>query len=284
MTNYRIKPPQREEECPVADIAPLMDQVKEFIDSRNKGFCIHCGALIRTEESSRDHVPTKGLLNPPHPYNLPVVEVCRQCNVGFSSDEEYLIAFLGSVLSGSTRPDPVRFHTAAGILNRSPVLGRRIDRSQTVQGNLSGGAEVLWEPELDRIERVIVKNARGHVLYEIGEPILGQPSHVGSCPIPTMRTQQVAQFENVPSLSVWPEIGSRMFVRGVLTFNDHENAQGVYIDDGWPHLSMAGRSSARRRRTAASRWLRYPRSRSPARPVLAGVTRRWPQRQTIRSY
>ena len=162
-----------------------------------------------------------------------MVEVCRQCNAGFSSDEEHLIAFLGSVLSGSTKPDPVRFRTAAGILNRSPVLRRRIDRSQTVQGDLWGSAEMLWKPELVRIERVIVKNARGHVLYEIGEPMLGQPSHVLSCPISTMRTQEVAQFENIPSLSVWPEVGSRMFVRGALTFNDHENGQGVYIDDGW---------------------------------------------------
>ena len=210
-----------------------MDQVKEFVDSRNKGFCIHCGESIRTAEANRDHVPTKGLLNPPYPENLPVVEVCRQCNAGFSSDEEYLIAFLGSVLSGSTRPDPVRFPTAASILARSPLLGRRIDRSQTVQGNLSGDAKVLWGPELDRIERVIVKNARGHILYEIGEPMLGQPSHVWSCPIPTMGTQQVAQFENIPMLSVWPEVGSRMMMRGVLTFNDPENGQGVYIDDGW---------------------------------------------------
>ena len=52
------------------DIAPLMDQVKEFIDSRNKGFCIHCAASIKTEESTRDHVPTKGLLNPPYPGEL----------------------------------------------------------------------------------------------------------------------------------------------------------------------------------------------------------------------
>ncbi|MYC30723.1 MAG: hypothetical protein F4X65_11645 [Chloroflexi bacterium] len=30
-----------------------------------------------------------------------------------------------------------------------------------------------------------------------------------------------------------------MFVRGVLTFNDHENGQGVYIDDGWQDVQDA---------------------------------------------
>ena len=175
-----------------------MDQLTDYSDSRNKGFCIHCGSGLRPDGSNRDHVPTRGLLNPPYPENLPVVDVCRPCNSGFSSDEEYLIAFLSSLISGSTRPDPVRFPTASGILTHSPSLGNRIDRSRTVQGNLWGGVEVLWEPELDRIERVIVKNARGHVLYELGEPMFAQPSHVSVCPIQAMTTRQVDHFEQVP--------------------------------------------------------------------------------------
>ena len=86
---------------------------------------------------------------------------------------------------------------------------------------------MLWRPELDCIERVIVKNVLGHVLYEIDEPLLGQPSCVWSSPVLTMRTQEVAKFENIPSQLAWPEVGSRMFVRGVLTFNDCENRHRV---------------------------------------------------------
>ena len=51
-----------------------------------------------------------------------------------------------------------------------------------------------------------------------------------------MGTQQVAQFEKTPPLSVWSEVGSRMMVRGVFAFNDPENGQGVYIDDGWQNV------------------------------------------------
>ena len=210
-----------------------MDQLTDYSDSRNKGFCIHCGGGLRHDDSNRDHVPTRGLLNPPYPENLPVVEVCRQCNSGFSSDEEYLIAFLGSVLSGSMRPDPVRFPAASGILTHSPRLGNRIDRSRIVQGNLWGDVEVLWEPELDRIERVIVKNARGHVLFEINEPMLDQPSQVLAHPIPAMTPQQVDQFENIPTLTVWPEVGSRMMMRGSPIVSQQEDGEGIYIDDGW---------------------------------------------------
>ena len=206
-----------------------MDQLRDYSDSRNKGFCIHCGSGLRPEESNRDHVPTRGLLNPPYPENLPVVEVCRECNSGFSSDEEYLIALLGSVLSGSANPDPVRFPTASGILTHNPQLGHRINRSQTVQSTLSGNTEVLWKPEIDRIERVIVKNARGHVLYEMGEPMLAPPSHVSVCPIQAMTAQQVDQFEDVPHGAGWPEVGSRMMQRAVVVHSPG-NSQEVYSD------------------------------------------------------
>ena len=206
-----------------------MDQLTDYSDSRNKGSCIHCGSGLRTNESNRDHVPTKGLLNSPYPENLPVVEVCRQCNSGFSSDEEYLLAFLGSVLSGSTTPDPVRFPAAARILARSPLLKVRIGRSRVIQGALWGDSQTLWEPELDRIERVLVKNARGHVLCEIGEPMLEPPSHVSVCLIQAMTARQIEQFENVPHSTGWPEVGSRMMQRAFIVHH-MEDSQEIYFD------------------------------------------------------
>ena len=196
-----------------------MDQLTDYSDSRNKGFCIHCGSGLRPDESNRDHVPTRGLLNPPYPENLPVVQVCQQCNSGFSSDEEYLIAFLSSVLSGSTRPDPVQFPAASGILAHSPRLGNQIDRSRTVQGNLWGGPEILWMPEIERVNRVIVKNARGHAYYELGEPLFEDPSSVGVCPLSRLSPDEREWFEgevNASPLAGWPEVGSRRMQRMVI--------------------------------------------------------------------
>ena len=76
-----------------------------------------------------------------------------------------------------------------------------------------------------------MKNARGHVLYEVGEPMLERPFHVSARPIPVMTRQQVHQFENVPPLTVWPEVGSRMMQRVAATFPP----AGYFGDglDGW---------------------------------------------------
>ena len=206
-----------------------MEQLTDFSDSRNKGHCIHCGGSLWLEDSNRDHVPTKGLLSPPYPENLPAVSTCQQCNSSFAVDEEYLIAFLGSVLSGTSEPDPARFPKAAGILNHSPRLRSRIDRSRTVQGTLSGDVEVLWEPELDRVARVIVKNARGHAFYELGEPMSPTPASIGVDPLSRLDGRQRNQFEDVVNDAIWPEVGSRMLQR-VLVANSPDARVGIYFD------------------------------------------------------
>ena len=75
-----------------------MERIEEFVDERQKSWCIHCGASIGGVETNEDHVPSRALLLKPYPANLPVVRVCTTCNNGFSMDEEYLFLFLRCVL------------------------------------------------------------------------------------------------------------------------------------------------------------------------------------------
>ena len=192
-----------------------MRQLDDFSDPSTKGVCIHCGESLEDSRANREHAATKALLNEPYPENLSVVNVHEQCNSGFSLDEEYLAAFLGAVISGSTEPDPVRFPKYASILNHNPRLRNRIDQVKTVQGTLWGDAEVLWAPELDRVERVIVKNAKAYALYEIGEPMTWEPSSVGISPLSLLSDRQRDVFESLPDGLLWPEVGSRMMQRMV---------------------------------------------------------------------
>ncbi len=103
-----------------------MDHVEEFVDERHKGWCVHCGSGIDGAVSNRDHVPSKGLLKEPHSPNLPFILVCKACNEGFSLDEEYFVAFLGCVLSGTTDPERQQDPRVQRTLSRSPALRSRI--------------------------------------------------------------------------------------------------------------------------------------------------------------
>lgn len=200
-----------------------MDQIKEFVDERHKSWCVHCATDLHRVASNRDHVPSRSLLREPHPKNLPTIEVCKSCNEGFSGDEEYFAAFIGCVLSGSTDPDRQDDPLVGRILRRSPKLRQRIQGNRHESSTLFGDGRVMWLPELQRIQRVVLKNARGHAHYEYGEPMIEQPARVWFAPLQSLSDEGRSQFEDVQR-DTWPEVGSRMLTRVV---------RGQNLWDGW---------------------------------------------------
>jgi len=194
-----------------------------FMDERLTGMCVYCGAMPET----RDHVASRVLLDEPFPSQLVVVGACANCNAGFSLDEQYLACFLECVLSGTAEPSGIKRDNIKRILNENPALKSRIKASQTLEetGNL------IWQPEIDRVRRVITKLARGHMAYEL-YPRLEEPGHVAFIPFVAMADHERAAFEheNVAfgALQGWPEIGTRAFYRA-----SGENPDGRTQVNGW---------------------------------------------------
>ena len=201
-----------------------MDDIEEFVDERQKSWCIHCNGYIADLKANHDHVPSRCLLRKPLPRKLPQVLICKACNQGFAPDEEYLAAFLGSVLSGSADPDRQLYPKVKGILSWNENLRARIERSKTEYKTHGGESQIVWKPDSKSINRVVVKNARGHVYFEHGEPILDEPKRVWSAPLSVLSVEDRTQFENIDLGPGWPEVGSRMITR-LLTGQD--------LWDGW---------------------------------------------------
>jgi hypothetical protein len=139
-----------------------MQRIEEFVDERQKSWCIHCARSLAGLDTSDDHVPSKSLLSQPHPHHLPVVTICKECNTSFSLDEQYAVTFLSCVLSGSSAPEQQSNASAARALTASPGLRALIERSRTEDTTLGCEKRILWKPDAERINRVVVKNARGH--------------------------------------------------------------------------------------------------------------------------
>ena len=173
---------------------------------------------------NKDHVPSKSLLTKPYPANLPVVQICAACNNGFSVDEEYLFLFLQCVLADSTDPACQTDSKIGRALQRHEKLRARIDHSRREYKTMRGKTRSIWKPELKRINRVILKNGRGHAFYEQGEPILAEREHVWSAPLEALTTAESSEFGLVQGKSVqpdgiefagWAEVGSRMMMRAI---------------------------------------------------------------------
>ncbi len=185
-----------------------MDPRKLFIDQRLNCMCAYCGGLPDT----RDHVPSKVLLDEPLPVELPVFDACQGCNVAFSLDEQYLACFLECVICGTSEPSSLKRMGIQRILSENAALRSRIASS------CREGADGLtsWMPEWSRVQNVVSKLARGHVAYEIHAlPHAGEGADVHVAPIPTLTREAQQQFESASTVgpALWPEMGSRAFLR-----------------------------------------------------------------------
>jgi hypothetical protein len=71
----------------IAKRQPLATTLLYQLNNLADNGCIYCGGSGET----RDPVPSKYLLEQPHPANFPVVGCCGTCNHDFSKDEKYCV-------------------------------------------------------------------------------------------------------------------------------------------------------------------------------------------------
>ncbi|WP_316166802.1 MULTISPECIES: hypothetical protein [unclassified Bradyrhizobium] len=195
-----------------------MRKIEEFVDERQKSWCIHCARSLASRETNEDHVPSKSFLVKPRPHNLPVVTICKECNTSFSLDEQYATTFLSCVLAGGADPAQQPNASARRALIDSSALRARLERSRTEYMTRSGEKRIMWKPELERIQRVVLKNARGHAYFEYGEPMLKAPAHIWVLPLESMTAVERRSFNGLidgGSFAFLPEVGSGMMTRMV---------------------------------------------------------------------
>lgn len=197
-----------------------MNQLNTYADNRLINGCIYCGGLAET----RDHVPSKCLLESPYPANLPVVGCCDSCNQNFSKDEQYFVCLIESALCGSTDPEKIGRPSVAKIMRKSPALRQRIENSKTeVDG------QIAFVPEFERIHNVMLKLARGHAAFELSQPCRSEPDGFWCGPLSSLPQEIRETFDSAHFQHLLGEVSSRNTQRlMVMTFL---NENGEQIND-----------------------------------------------------
>jgi hypothetical protein len=195
----------------------IVDQLKNLADDRLIHGCIYCDG----PEETRDHVPSRVLLDAPYPENLPVVGACSSCNVSFSRDEEYFACVIESVIASSTEPDHIRRSSVANILRRAPALRARIEAAKKIVDG-----QISFTVEQDRINNVLLKLARGHAVYELSQPCREAPSTIWSRPLHLMTEEEIDSFDACHIDEMLGEIGSRGSQRAMVTLINLESPSG----------------------------------------------------------
>lgn len=135
-----------------------MKQIRNLGDERQVAQCAYCGR----DTPTRDHVPSRILLDEPYPENLPVVPACRECNEGFSADEEYVACLVDCVLSGTTFPEKVQRDKIRRILENKPALTARLAEAR--EEGLEGAQ---FSIEDSRVKNLVLKLGRGQCAFRV---------------------------------------------------------------------------------------------------------------------
>jgi hypothetical protein len=201
-----------------------MEQLNNYADSRLIRGCIFCGGSADT----RDHIPSKCILDKPYPENLPIVGCCYECNQSFSSDEQYFVCFLECLLCGSTKPENIRRPSISKIFSKSPGLRKRIENSTTeVDG------KIAFTPEFERIDNVMLKLAQGHAAFELSLMLRDKPNQFWYGLLSSLSEEEKNLFNSVHFQHNVGEVGSRLLQRLLvvqLSIQDGDNIPFIIND------------------------------------------------------
>ena len=186
-----------------------VDQLRDYADDRLVHGCIYCDV---GGDETRDHVPSRVLLDPPFPANLPVVSACFACNNSFAPDEEYLTCLIECAIAGFTDPEHIKRPRVSHILRRAPTLRLRIESAKKINDG-----RVSFMAEEARIKTVILKLARGHAAFELSWALRSEPISVMWWPISMMTEQEKESFDAAYVTPLWGEVGSRGMQRMLVT-------------------------------------------------------------------
>ena len=130
------------EQRPNKTLKRRMDQINDFVDERQKAWCIQCGERLKgrwtpTGTTCRPRLSCAGPTRRTFPSSTPA----SPATMRFSADEEYLRLFLQCVLAGFTDPE----HSAVARDQLDPAVAR----------GCQGRARVTAAQETAREDRAI---------------------------------------------------------------------------------------------------------------------------------
>jgi hypothetical protein len=190
-----------------------MIQIEPFSDERHDYYCAYCGD---NAPNTRDHVPSRILLDDPFPENLPVVGCCEKCNNDFSKDEGYFAAGIECMIHATSNVELLSREKIKNFLNKNAELKNNIEASFFEEEQLPFldiPRKLFFKRNPQRFENVITKLAKGHVKFELSKPITSHPDVLWFGFIEELSPNDRDAFLGMSLIGKVSEIGSRMSQR-----------------------------------------------------------------------
>lgn len=172
---------------------------RDNIGDKNKiGVCIYCGSMDKI--LTREHSPSKVLLNEPFPENLPITYSCRDCNSSFSSDEEYFACILECIKCGTVEISKLKRRKIQDILTKNKKLYNLIINSYNENSK-------TFLVDYNKLYNVVLKLAKGHLSFEMNENSVGFSDYFQFRLLTDMNKDDLVNFEQqIPVVNNFCEI------------------------------------------------------------------------------
>ncbi|MET4084021.1 hypothetical protein ABIB40_003994 [Pedobacter sp. UYP30] len=145
--------------------------------------CYFCGEPATT----KDHIPSKNLLEKPYPKNLLTIDACAKCNHSFSFDEEY---FLNVLTTLSESPNLRARTEPGGSIYKSRTRSSKLFERLLKSIKQDDDGRTYLRPETERLKKVIEKNAFGLYYHKYDKiPSLNSFKCVGFYPFNAEETR-----------------------------------------------------------------------------------------------
>ena len=137
--------------------------------------CVYCGSV---DNITQDHIPPKSFFPIPRPSNLITVPSCRDCNQGYSKDEElFLATFMFTDAGVSDTGKRLWAEKMHRMYTKNLGIRKKIVNSLKhveliTPSGIHLGKRMAIKYDEPRSERVVNKMVRGLYFFEFQKPIL----------------------------------------------------------------------------------------------------------------
>lgn len=162
--------------------------------------CVYCGKPADT----REHIPSKVFLDDPFPENLATIPACFECNNSFSDDEKYAACFLDVLKDAVYQNYTLRMETVQRLEKNTKLKDLLDEQVKVVDG------KIHYSYDENRLCRILLKLAKGHAGFEF-DHINFDDSNISTQYgfAFDMSETELYEFEEIPEMSLLPEVGSR---------------------------------------------------------------------------
>ena len=91
---------------------------------------------------------------------------------------------------------------------------------------------MIFNPEIERVQSILIKLAKGHCLYELHEIRTDDPDELLVRPLSLLSSEELSYFENPEAAPVWPEVGSRAMHRLLVCADEEQYSDWIEVQKG----------------------------------------------------